>query len=40
MNTQLDAIEEIDEIVRKRFAAYQQKAARYYDKKVKRRVFC
>ena len=39
MRAQLDGIEEVRETAQKRIAAYQQRAARYYDKKVKHKVF-
>ena len=39
IRAELDGMEEVQEIVRKQVTTYQQKATRYYDKKVKRRVF-
>ena len=39
MKAQLDGIEEVRETAQKRIAAYQQRAARYYDKKVRHKVF-
>ena len=39
MRAQLDGIKEVRETAQKRIAAYQQRAVRYYDKKVKHKVF-
>ena len=39
LNAQLDAMEETHDFVRRRIAAYQQRAARYYNKCVKKRTF-
>ena len=39
LNAQLDAMEETHDLVRRRIAAYQQCAARYYNKRVKKRTF-
>ena len=39
IRAQLDGIEEVRETAQKGIAAYQQRAARYYDKKVKHKVF-
>ena len=39
LNAHLDAMEETHDLVRRRIAAYQQHAARYYNKHVKKRTF-
>ena len=39
LNAHLDAMEETHDLVRTRIAAYQQRAARYYNKRVKPKTF-
>ena len=39
MRAQLDGLKEVRETAQKRITAYQQWAARYYDKKVRHKVF-
>ena len=39
LNAQLDAMEETHDLVRTRIAGYQQRAARYYNKRVKPKTF-
>ena len=39
MRAQLDGLKEVRETAQKRITTYQQRVARYYDKKVKHKVF-